>query len=163
MFYICAINSNDMKTRFLFPRQLKTVGWIILIPSAILGIAVIFTDFSFGWLNVKVFSVFGDMQNNNSHWIEDNLTNELVAILFIIGALFAGFSRHKNEDEYIAQIRLDSLMWATYANYGLLILFFIFFYGLNFLNIMAINLFDTLILFLLRYNYMLMKNKIQLQ
>ena len=36
-----------MKTKFLFPNHLKQVGWIILIPSAILGVLLTFDILGF--------------------------------------------------------------------------------------------------------------------
>ena len=71
------------------------------------------------------------------------------AILFTIGALFVGFSKQKNEDEYIASVRHDSLLWATYVNYMLLILSMLFIYDAGFFTVMVYNMFTVLIIFLL--------------
>ena len=155
-----------MKTNYLLPHRFKTIGWIMLVPAAILGVMVIFFDFQLSFLDLKVISLlptkFGMSNMAPDRFlgiIENNLTNELAGVLFIVGAIFAGFSREKDEDEYIAKIRLESLMWATYINYGALVLSMFLFYEFVFLTVMQIFLFTLFIVFLIRYNYVLMKAK----
>jgi hypothetical protein len=69
-----------------------------------------------------------------------------------------GFSKEKNEDEFIANLRLSSLLWAVLVNYGLLLLAFVFVYGFPFLNVMVYNMFTVLIIFIARFNYILHRN-----
>lgn len=59
--------------------------------------------------------------------INENRLSSIVGVLFMTGALFVAFSREKTEDEFIAKIRLESLLWATYINYGVLLFCFLFF------------------------------------
>ena len=73
--------------------------------------------------------------------------------------MMVGFSKEKNEDEYIANLRLSSLMWAVWVNYVLLLLCFIFVYGMGFLHVMIYNMFTVLIIFIGRFNLILFKNK----
>jgi hypothetical protein len=73
--------------------------------------------------------------------------------------MMVGFSKEKNEDEYIANLRLSSLMWAVWVNYALLLLSFIFVYGMGFLHVMIYNMFTVLIIFIGRFNLILFKNK----
>jgi FlaA1/EpsC-like NDP-sugar epimerase len=87
-----------------------------------------------------------------------NLTGTIVGILFLIGAIFVAFSKEKREDEYIAGIRLESLLWATYINYGVLLFCFIFFYSFEFLYVMIFNMFTILIFFIIRFYYMLYRS-----
>jgi len=155
-----------MKTNYLLPHRLKAIGWMLLIPAAVLGIMVIFLDYRFSFLDLKIMSLLPTKFNMSNMppdrfmgIIENNLTDELAAAFFIVGAIFAGFSREKDEDEYIAKIRLESLMWATYINYGILVISMFLFYEFVFLTIMRVFLFTLLIVFLIRYNYALMKIK----
>ncbi len=151
-----------MKTKLLFPNRFKRIGWILLVPSTILGVLCIFNDFSFDFLDVKVFAIFSDdflgpdtvfgLQKNN-------ITDEIVGILFIIGALFVAFSKQKTEDEFIAKTRWESLVWATYFNYLILIFCFIFFYNTGFLWVMIFNMFTVLIFFIIRFYFILCMSK----
>jgi hypothetical protein len=83
----------------------------------------------------------------------------IVGVVFIVGALFVGFSREKKEDEFIANLRLSSLMWAVWVNYILLLLAFIFIYGMGFLHVMIYNMFTVILIFIGRFNFILFKNK----
>ncbi len=145
-----------MSPKLLLPNKYKNIGWCLLIPATLLGIFMTATDFEISWLNVKVFAFLSD--NQSFSFIKDNITNEIVGVLFIIGALFVGFSREKREDEFIANLRLSSLLWAVYVNYILLLLAFLFVYGTPFLSVMMYNMFTILIIFIVRFNYILYKN-----
>ncbi|HNX85002.1 MAG TPA: hypothetical protein PKK03_11175, partial [Bacteroidales bacterium] len=78
---------------------------------------------------------------------------------FIISAFFVAFSREKTEDEFIARIRLESLLWATYINYGILLFCFMFFYDFGFFYVMIINMFTVLVIFIIRFQYLLHRAK----
>ena len=91
--------------------------------------------------------------------ITTDITNTLVGVVFILGAMMVGFSKEKQEDEYIANLRLSSLMWAVWVNYVLLFLSFIFIYGMGFFHVMIYNMFTVLIIFIGRFNVILLKNK----
>jgi hypothetical protein len=150
-----------MALNLLLPNKYKKAGWIILIPSFIAGVFKICTDFEPGWLNAKVFSLFpGDFNNSQKYFsvVSVNMTNTLIGAFFITGALLVGFTKEKNEDEYIAEIRLSSLLWAVLVNYFLLLVSFIFIYGTAFLNVMMYNMFTVLMIFIIRFNYILYKN-----
>lgn len=151
-----------MKTKFLFPNRFKRIGWMLLVPTTILGILVIFNDFELKFLDLNVFAIYsgGGFFSGSPDIMEifkDNLTNEISGILFIIGAIFVAFSKEKHEDEFIGKTRLESLVWATYINYAILIFCFLFIYGEGFLKVMILNMFSILIFFIIRFNYILYK------
>jgi hypothetical protein len=150
-----------MSHNLLLANKYKKAGWIILIPSFIAGVFKAFTDFEPAWLNTKVVSIFpGDFDNTHKYFTVTgaNLTNTIIGVLFIIGALLVGFTKEKNEDEYISEIRLSSLLWAVFVNYSLLLIAFIFIYDTAFLSVMVYNMFTVLIIFMTRFNYILYKN-----
>ncbi len=158
-----------MKTKFLFPNRFKRIGWMLLVPSAILGIANIYFDFKLKFLDLKVLEIywgggmnFPPFQHSrlpSIGFVKNNITDEICGILFIIGALFVAFSKEKLEDEFIAETRLESLVWATYINYAILILCFLFIYDMEFMNVMILNMFSILIFFIIRFNYILYKTR----
>lgn len=150
-----------MSQKLLLPNKYKIVGWIILIPSFILGLCLLIFGYEPGFLDAKVLSIFpvqifGDKEYFKM--ISVNLTNTIIGALFIIGCLLVGFTKEKNEDEYIAKIRLSSLLWAVFLNYSLLLIAFIFIYDTAFLSVMVYNMFTVLLIFILRFNYVLYKN-----
>jgi hypothetical protein len=157
-----------MKTNYLFPNSFRMIGWVLLIPAIVLGYMVLFENLEFSFLNVKTLSLlpdslFGATSNTNSLWsiVDDNFTQEFVGILFIVSAIFVAFSKEKNEDEYIYKIRLESLVWATYLSFAIQILCILFFYDFTFLKSMMINTVTILIVFIVRYNFIIYRSKFQ--
>lgn len=150
-----------MKTRFLFPNRYKMLGWIMLVPSLIAGFLAILSDNALFELETTVFALYdgGIFESSKaSRLIENNIFDEMVAITAIVGGLLAAFSREKDEDEYISQIRLESLLWATYINYGFLIFSVLFIYGLAFYQVLLLNMLTLLLIFLVRFNFLLYRS-----
>ena len=149
-----------MKTNFLLPNKFKKFGWILLVPSIIFGILMFFFKFyDFKPLEFKVFAIanisFGDCY---FCIIKDNISNEIIGILLLLSLIMIAFSKEKNEDEFIAKTRLDSLVWATYVNYAILLFCFLFFYGFGFMYVMIFNMFTILIFFIIRFYYIIYKS-----
>ena len=115
-------------------------------------------------LNIKVFALASQELSNEDEFfvvIKNSIINEILGILFIVGAIFIAFSKEKNEDEYITQMRLESLVWATYLNYAILILAMLFVYNFAFLWVMVFNMFTILLFFIIRFNWKIYKSKKQ--
>ena len=153
-----------MKTKLLFPYRFKIIGWILLIPATFLGVLFLFFDFNPGFLDFNVFAIYssGELLSGSSkilQLIKNNFTDELAGVLFIFGAVFVAFSRQKTEDEFISKTRLESLVWATYVNYVVLIFCFIFFYDMGFFWVMILNMFTILIFFIIRFYFILYQTK----
>jgi hypothetical protein len=142
-----------MKARFLFPHNLKRIGILIAIPSAFLGFLCLYKDFSIQFLTLRkpLFFALG-----NDNFLGDfDLTNEFAIIGTILGLILISFSKEKYEDEYVSTLRLESLQWSMYVNFGLLMLFTILIYGSGFYTVTIYNMFTPLIIFILRFNYLL--------
>mgnify|MGYP006149455355 FL=1 len=150
-----------MKTHFLFPNQFKIIGWFLFVPSVIITILIS----SFGvnideYLNVTVFAVYANEFISDGvflKFIKNSIVDELLTLSMIIGGILIGFSKLKVEDEMISKIRYESLVWATYLNYGLILLFTIFIYGTSYLNVLYHNMFTLLLFFIIRFHYMIYK------
>lgn len=156
-----------MKINYLFPNKFKYIGLVLLIPSVLLGILYLFFDVQIEFLDAQVPALFSQGLFNegrdSTSMIENNLTDELASIFFLISSIFLAFSKEKFEDEYIVKVRLESLVWAVYVNYGILLICLIFIYDFSFLMVMILNLFTILIFFNLRYYFKLFQLKHQLK
>ncbi|HOO67162.1 MAG TPA: hypothetical protein P5180_15330 [Bacteroidales bacterium] len=151
-----------MKTKLLLPNKFKTPGWIMLIPTTLFGLYIIFSGFEFDFLDAKVFTLYSNEilgESVTMGFVKTNLTLTVTGLLFIISAFFVAFSREKTEDEFIARIRLESLLWATYINYGILLFCFLFFYDFGFFYVMIFNMFTILVIFIIRFQYLLHRAK----
>ena len=153
-----------MKSNFLFPNHFKNVGWVLL------GIGILAYAASFiigqepAFLNAKMFSIYSHGFMDKPRFfmlIEDNVFMELIGVLSIVGALLVAFSKERFEDEFIAKIRLESLVWAVFFNYFVLLFCMIFIYGMDFLIIMQFNMLTILLFFIARFNYSLHKSKLK--
>lgn len=153
-----------MKSRFLFSHKYKPIGWVIFIIGFVLGVVLMFNDIDYPNLEVNVFPLIGDngffgSGNPSFTWSKNNITDEIAALLIIIGGVLVAFSKTKDEDEFIAKIRMESLIWATYVNYIVLILAILFVFDYSFFNIMIVNMFTILVFFIIRFHYVLYKSK----
>jgi len=148
-----------MKTSYLFPYKYKKYAWVFLGLSVIFGLSLLFINDDPEFSRIYFDSVYKDGEIYQTHI---NFIDEIVMVILIVSSLLVAFSREKQEDEYISKIRLESLVWATYVNYGLLILAIVFVYGFAFLNVMLFNMFTLLLFFIIRFNIYKFKLKKQL-
>jgi hypothetical protein len=152
-----------MISKFLLPTRFKLLGWFLFLPSFILGLlSILFFDFE---LKGKMFALVNDNllgDNPKIGLIKTDIFPTIIGTLVLIGALLIGFSKEKNEDEYISSLRLNALSWAVIINYVVVIFCFLFVYGLSFLSVMMYNLFTVLLIFIIRFNFLLYVNKRQM-
>jgi hypothetical protein len=149
-----------MKKEYLLPHAYRLIGWIVLIPGLVLGIAHMLGDYEATWLDLPVFVISEPGIMAEDKWFElstNNLTDELAGVMLILGLAFVAFSRERSEDEFIARIRLESLLRATYLNYGILLLTIVFMYGSAFFMVLVFNMFTILVFFIVHFNLALAK------
>ena len=153
-----------MKLNYLFPSKYKKIGWFIFIPTLLFGLFTIIFDFEPEFLDVKTFSFFSDdlfKQDVYFGLIKNNILNEILGVLMVIGSVLVAFSKEVDEDEYISKIRLESLVWAVYLNYAILLVAIVFVFGFSFLWVMIFNMFTILIFFIIRFNWQIRKMRIK--
>jgi len=151
-----------MKTRFLFSHTFKPVGWFLLIIGIVLGIILMLNDFDYPTIEMAVYPLIGERDVFSKpplEWSKNNIADEIAAILIIVGGILVSFSKTKDEDEYISKIRMESLIWATYVNYIVLLVAVLFVFDLTFFNVMICNMFTILLFFIARFQFMLYKSK----
>lgn len=141
---------------YLFPNKYKKIGWLILIPSMLIGLAILVLEYEPEFLDFNIPSIFIFESLSGEFtfkMINNNILNELLMILVIVSSLFVGFSKEKEEDEYISKIRLESLVWAVYVNYGILLISALFLFDFSFLWVMILNMFTVLFFFIIKFNW----------
>ncbi len=153
-----------MKTKLLLPHKFKRAGIIIALPALVLMILVLYFDTAFPFLTYvargKPITLEGVLF---WHLPSHNFTGDVAAVLLMTGLLLVAFSQEKYEDERIAKIRLESLLWALLANSLLVIAAIIFVYGTYFLVVMMYNICTPLIIFIVRFNLLMYIDKRKLQ
>jgi hypothetical protein len=162
-----------MKTKNLFPNRWKPIGWLLLVLCIPVGMWEIFADIDFP-LSAEVTipwpfcaegqetnSILDFTQHNKNGTITLQLIDEIICSSVLAGLLIVGFSRVKNEDERIAQMRLESLQWAIYGNTLILVLCIAFIHGFLFLDVMIYNMFTPLLIFVLRFHWLLVWKEVR--
>ena len=133
-----------MKPQFLFPYWCRYLGWalvLIHVPLSMLGHA-------HGMVNILDGPSTGLFTGEHLFFIYTSL-------VMLSGLFLVAFSKEKIEDEQIWQIRLDSLRWAVYINYLLLIISLIFIEDVA--HMLDLNLYVPLIFFIARFRWMIFR------
>jgi len=152
-----------MSRNYLFPARFQKFGWFLLVPFGLM-----FLLFAFGPDSIKeqwrmpVFAIADEELFQKTIWFSftsNAVFDEVTLIGLIVSLLLIAFSKEKDEDEFISQIRLNSLVWALLINYGILILAELFVYAFSFLNVLYFNLIMILVLFVIKFRIELHKLK----
>ena len=139
-----------MRTNYLFPFQSRYFG---------IGLILIHIPIKFLW----------DFYYPNGYAHQEPPTSNTGSFLFspphlffigttlmvLVGLFLIAFSRERVEDEQITQLRLDSLRWAIYLNYAILLFSLIFTNGGESDHILLLNIWLPLLFFVLRFQWVL--------
>jgi hypothetical protein len=167
-----------MKTKNLLPNRWKPIGWVFLVLFMPVGVWCLFSDETFPiqaevtipWPFEDGYALSGTISNGGSQisgsstpdenptgTLTLNLIDEIISLAIMAGLFLTGFARVKNEDERTAQMRLGALQWAIYGHTLVLVLCILFVHGLPFLDVMIYNMFTPLLIFVLRFHWLLFK------
>jgi len=165
-----------MATKFLFPHYCKKIGWILFVPALICSMFLfspslceyleIESSMKITWValisdsGIFSSSLEKEVSSEGFVWfalVRNNMFDELTATLAIVSCMLIAFSKIKQEDEFILKIRLESLLRATYLNYGILLLAVLFVFDLPFMYVLIWNMMTTLIFFIIDFNWQLYK------
>jgi cation transport ATPase len=137
-----------MKTRFLFPYWCRYLGWLlIIIHIPVMVLKKIEVGNTYKGYNTGV---------NTGLFSPDHLFFIATAVFMAIGLFLVAFSKEKIEDEQISQLRLDSLQWAIYFNYLLLIITLIL--SKDGAHILFLNMLIPLAFFIIRFRWKIFQN-----
>jgi hypothetical protein len=135
-----------MKERFLFPYWCKYLGIVLFLAHLPIYIIV-----------KKMMRVQFD-NNDPSLFSGQHVFYVATAMTMVVGLLMIAFSKEKIEDEQISQLRLESLKWAICFNYLLLIISLTFTKGYDAIDILRMNLWLPLMVFILLFRWKMFRN-----
>ena len=152
-----------MDTKYLFHSKYKKWGWMILIPTLLVGLLILLNDIWNLPNIIPAFEQFTDMFNikvpqfqfSSPFFLykENNLLNEIIIFGIIVGSTLVSFSKEKIEDEMISNLRLHSLMWAVVVHFSMVLIASLLFYEFDYFNVMTIQMFSILFLFIFHFKY----------
>jgi hypothetical protein len=135
-----------MKPHLLFPYWCRYLGWGLVIahvPISMIG---------------RMSGMINPLDNpagNTWLFTGEHLFFIGTTLLMALGLFFVAFASEKIEDEQIWHIRLDSLRWAIYINYLVLIISLVFVNDTA--HILELNLWVPLIFFIIRFRWVIFR------
>ena len=127
-----------MKTKYLLPNYCKIIGKVITGLLLPLFIITIIGDTGVEWTK-PLLELFGDF------------TYPITTMALMFGLLLVAFSREKLEDEYIAKIRSNSLVFAVISQNVIVILGTATIYNFEFFTFATIAQITTLLIFIIKF------------
>jgi hypothetical protein len=133
-----------MKSRFLFPYWCRYLGYACIL----------------GHVPILLFHKMMDYpkpQDGPELFNAHHLFFMATTLLMLVGLIIVAFSKEKIEDEQISQLRLDSLQWAVYLNYIILVISLIFTHNQDFWDIIHLNMWVPLVFFIIRFRWVIFR------
>jgi hypothetical protein len=114
----------DMKrSSLLLPAFFRLPGFILLIAGSVFGIMRFWFDIKPKFLTMRVFAFYSEyLAEKYFRFVRDNMSEELVGVLLVLGAWMVAFSRDKDETEEKSALRIR----AFYISAFLQMIFLVF-------------------------------------
>lgn len=139
-----------MKKWILLSHAYLPLGVVLTIAGLALGSANLFFEFQWSFLSLKR-NVGGGLFGPTNQ----NFTDELALTILLSGLLILSFTRMKTEDERVHAIRLEAYQWSFLVHFIMILLGTWSLYDEDYFYLMVFNLFTPLVVFLLRFYYVI--------
>ena len=133
-----------MTKELLLPHSFKKIGWVILIPTLLLGVLMLIDGFN-GYPTYLMPAQGTACYETLCSATTGRALNNIALVGICIGGIFVACSRERIEDEMISRIRLNATALCTY--------------DLSFLYVMIYNLLTMLLIFLAVFRWKLWRLK----
>ena len=134
----------------LLSYKFKLPGFIMIIAGTVLTFFYFGFDFRFEMPVLALFSSF--MKTRFFTIFRTNFADELIMLLFLSGLFLLAFSAEKHEFDSYKSLRIKALIKTILADSIFVILSLLFVYGSGFIAAAIINLFLPFILYLVIFN-----------
>jgi hypothetical protein len=149
-----------MKKLKLLPRWMRLLGLFLVIPCIVLFFLdpeIVFAEGSYfkeaesPWKtyvpSLLDQSSAGEGEFVLYSWVENDLSNEFLLTLMLVGTYCIAFAKIKDEDEFSYQLRMESMTKSTIINGVLLLIASWLFYDALYLYVLIWGLFSYLLIF----------------
>lgn len=119
---------------FLLPHSIRPIGWIVLVPTLILGALLI----------TGALGVSGTVET---------ILNDIAIIGIALGSIFITCSRERIEDEMTSMIRLKALLTSLYTYVVFLIIWTLAVNGIAYLYVTIVSLVMLPLIFVVCFTY----------
>ncbi len=152
-----------MEKKNLLPHKYRKLGLLILLAGIIVTILYLYNDFRF---KIPVFALVSSFLKTKYLTVfSTNFSDELAMVLLLAGLFLIAFSKEKNEDllddisvKELSVIRCCVMIKAVLINTLILLFSVLFLYGKVFIYILIINMFSSLMIYIILFNVKLKKS-----
>jgi len=151
-----------MKKLRLLPRWMRVLGLGMVLPCIFLFAKdpeIVFGDANFfgsqteSYWKATVPALLDQSSGDETgefvwmSWVENDISNELMLSLMLLGTYFIAFAKVKGEDEFSYQLRMEAMSLSHLLNGALLLIANWLFYDGIFLYVLIWGLFSFLLIF----------------
>lgn len=158
-----------MKKAYLLPYSCKKWGWVLF--GICLVAVLVFGGGLYDMLKIDAPALYTsgtlediinsslDEEENSGFFriVRNGFGDEIGVILLMASMYMLVFSKEKDEDEYVATLRCNSLLWALKINIILVAVSYLIIYGSAIFELMYVYFILTCLLFRLKFDYELYK------
>jgi len=142
----------------LLPGTFKFAGILFLVAGTFLGIIRFYFGIKPGLLDLKPFALYSSyIENKYMQFVGNNMSEEVVGLLILIGLFMIAFSRDKKESEVKDNLRVKALYLTIYIQTFFLVGSFLFTFGFAFVYMLIINIAFPFIVFIITFRTMLLR------
>lgn len=140
-----------MKKSYLLPVGFKKAGLWMVVPFLVLCVLCLCSDVL---VNVSINATVPAVISHEGWFCmtETSLIEEIAMLGLLASLVFIALSREQDEDEMTAHIRMQSFVWSTWATSVVLALGILFVYDLEFLTFMFLTMYLYLMLYIVKFN-----------
>jgi hypothetical protein len=151
--------AGTKNTLYLLPGTLRIPGSIFVL----LGTAILFIRFYLGikpvWLEQKVFAVYSAyLDVKYMSVIQNQLAEEIGGLFLLCGLYMIAFCKEKKETLVTNAARLSAFMISMWISGGMTVFSLFFIYGLGFAFIMMISSLVFLVVYIITFRILIIKN-----
>ena len=136
--------------RLLLPRGCRIVGWFAVPAGLVLAVIRFHYGIKLPLFNLKVPAIYSDyLEPRYFTLVTNHYSEEVAGALVLVGLICLAFSRQRDDGPWLMQVRLQAMLVATYLNTGFLLVSILFVFGIGFIDVLFLNLFSPLVIYLL--------------
>ena len=129
----------NMKRSLLLPNRFRLPGYILLIAGSVFGIMRFWFDVKPRFLTMKVYAFYSEyLAEKYFRFVRDNMSEELVGVLLVVGAWMVAFSRDKNETEEKSALRVKAFYISAFLQMFFLVVCLLTTFGIAFIYMLMI-------------------------
>ena len=127
------------KGSLLLPDFFRFPGYILVVAGSVFGMMRFWFDIKPKFLTMRVYAVYSEyLGEKYMHFIRDNMSEELVGVLLVLGIWLVALSRDRNETDEKTVARNRAFYISAYVQMIFLLFSLLFTFGIAFIYMLMI-------------------------